>query len=351
MKNLRWNKILALLGILLIGLPMFFGLLFGTYLYFKKPQGTTQNIEWGATFSHTFAQDLGLDWKATYIDMLDNLNVKYLRIPVYWTQIEKESGKLDFSDYDFMISEAEKRDMKLTLVVGTKVPRWPECHVPGWAKDLSEKDRQDKLMHFIGNVVMRYHNAKSIYYWQVENEPFLPFFGECSLPNSINLDSEIKLVSILDEEKHPIVVTDSGELGSWLFAAYRGNVFGTTMYKNVWSKTLSPYLGYISYPINHHFFWFKANLLHIFYPNKKIIISELQAEPWANISLALLPLSEQKKTMDIQKFKANIELAKKTGFSEAYLWGVEWWYFMKDKQNDPSFFNEAKKLFSQNSNY
>ena len=49
--------------------------------------------------------------------------------------------------------------------------------------------------------------------------------------------------------------------------------------------------------------------------------------------------------MNLEQFKKNIEFAKKTGLKEFYLWGAEWWYWMKEKQNKPEIWNEAKKLF------
>ena len=48
--------------------------------------------------------------------------------------------------------------------------------------------------------------------------------------------------------------------------------------------------------------------------------------------------------MSFEKFNENIEYAKKTGFDEMYLWGVEWWYWMKQK-GDNSYWNRVKELF------
>ena len=72
---------------------------------------------------------------------------------------------------------------------------------------------------------------------------------------------------------------------------------------------------------------------------------ELQAEPWGPKLLYDISLEEQEKTMNAEQFKKNIEYAKKTGFDYHYLWGAEWWYWMKEKQGDPSIWNEAKMLF------
>ncbi len=58
-----------------------------------------------------------------------------------------------------------------------------------------------------------------------------------------------------------------------------------------------------------------------------------------------LSLEEQEKSMDFSRFQKNINFAKKTGLKEFYLWGAEWWYWMKTKQNKPEIWEEAKKLF------
>ncbi len=47
----------------------------------------------------------------------------------------------------------------------------------------------------------------------------------------------------------------------------------------------------------------------------------------------------------LEQFKANIDFAKKTGLKEFYLWGSEWWYWMKKKQNRPAIWDQAKKIF------
>ena len=51
------------------------------------------------------------------------------------------------------------------------------------------------------------------------------------------------------------------------------------------------------------------------------------------------------KNIPIDTINDNIEFAKKTGMKEIYVWGVEWWYWMKEKQNQPEIWSEAKKLF------
>jgi hypothetical protein len=80
--------------------------------------------------------------------------------------------------------------------------------------------------------------------------------------------------------------------------------------------------------------------------HKKMICTELQAEPWGPKLLYDSPLEEQKKTMDIDRFRKNIIFAKKTGFDTFYLWGGEWWYWLKRVHHNETIWNEAKQLFN-----
>lgn len=77
---------------------------------------------------------------------------------------------------------------------------------------------------------------------------------------------------------------------------------------------------------------------------KKTIISELQAEPWAKEALNATAVDKQLELFSVSDFADNINVAKGTGFDQAYLWGVEWWYFMK-QQGYPEYLKFAKRLF------
>jgi len=316
------------------------------YFWNAVPSQFTANPKWSLSFSHTFARDLDLDWKKVYTEILSDLHPNHIRLPVYWSVVESKEGEYYFSDYDFMIEKAKESGVGVVLVVGRRVPRWPECHIPDWAQNISYDEQNKRIKNYIIEVVGRYKDEEILYAWQVENEPFLPLFGECPSPDKDALDEEIRLVSFMDS-KHPIIVTDSGELSVWLPAYKRGDVFGTTMYRTVWSNYVSPYLGYITYPLSPKFFWFKANIARALFGEKQIIVSELQAEPWAPNILKSLSTEEQEKTFNLEKFHENIEYARAVGFSEVYLWGVEWWYFMKEVNGRPEFWEVGKDLFSK----
>jgi len=328
----------------LFGILAFLLLIF-CYLFIGTPP-QAKEISWGVNFSQKHAQNLGLDWKETYSALLDDLKVKNIKLITHWDLIELNEGKYYFEDLDWQIKKAEEKDARLLLVIGMKTGRWPECHIPEWAKNLNKEEQQKEILEMIEEVVLRYRERVSVWAWQVENEPFFPF-GECPWVDKNFLKKEIDLVKSLDSQSRPIVISDSGEGSLWVNAAKLGDIVGTTLYKKVWFRQLG---NYIYYPFPPTFYWRKAQLIEKIF-NKKVVVIELQAEPWGPKLLYESPLEEQEKTMNLERFKANIEFAKKTGLDEFYLWGGEWWYWLKEKQNKPEIWQEAKKLFNRTDIY
>jgi len=307
----------------------------------RRPSGTvTKGFRWGVAFSKIFSEEMGLDWRENYLAILDDLHPQYLRLPIYWQDIEKERGKYDFTDYDWMVDQTAKRKIKLVLVMGRKTPRWPECNLPDWIDKNNLESQKVPILEMITQVVEHYKDTPNLYAWQVENEPFLSF-GECPLMGGEFLDNEIARVRELDPGK-TIMVTDSGELSYWIQAAKRADIFGTTMYLIVHSQKW----GYVEYHLPPRFFWLKANIVHFLYPGKPIIVSELQAEPWGSNLLYNISVEEMMKTLDFDQLQKNIEYAKEVGFPDIYLWGAEWWYWMKVKQGDTRYWNYAKQIMS-----
>ncbi len=297
-------------------------------------------LEYGVTFSHKQAIDLGLDWKQVFLEIFRDLKVKKIRLSAYWNDIEREDNYFRWDNIDWQIKEASKNNAEIILAVGGRLPRWPECHFPEWTNDLEKNIIQEKQLRYIEKVIERYKDNNNIVAWQIENEPFLKYFGECEPINKDFLDKEIALVKSLDSRQ--IVITDSGELSIWIPASRRADIFGTTMYRDTYSAKLKRY---IHYPITPGFFRFKKNIARLFSHPKKWIVIELQAEPWASEPFQNVSKEEREKTMSLEKFKDIIEFSSKTGFDEFYLWGVEWWYWERETQNNPDLWNEAKKLY------
>lgn len=335
-----WLGLIKILGTVLLVLVLGILFLFG---YFNLPGGTPrEDVHLGLTFSSRYATDLGLDWRATYLALLDEVGVKKLRLPVYWDLVEAEKGTYVWDDLDWQITEAKSRNVELILVLGQRVPRWPECHIPGWVNTLSPEERQASLLHFMTETVRRYEDESHLRMWQVENEPFLVFFGVCPPLDVRFLEREVAHVKTLDPNR-PILLTDSGELSVWYRAAKRGDAFGTTLYRKIYKGNI----GYFTYPIGPNFFRFKAALVRLLTEQEKFSVIELQGEPWANGWVANVPLEEQYITMNPTLLEENVTYARQVGFPDIYLWGGEWWYWLKEKQNAPDVWEKARELFRQ----
>ena len=301
-----------------------------------------RQIEWGVTFSQKAAESLGLNWRANYDALLGDLGVKHLRLVAYWDLLEPDETDLHSRDLDYQMQEAERYGADVILAIGEKTPRWPECNAPDWAKKMPQAKKEEAFLSYIGVVVDRYKKSPALRFWQVENEPFLSF-GECSGYNKYIVDKEIALVRSLDSD-HQILVTDGGEFGRWYRAANRGDVFGTTMYRRIYNK----YFGYIDYHLPPAFFRIKEGITRALIQNqqKKFIVAELAAEPWLKNGISRSTLEEHFKKFDLEFFKDTIHYAKAAGFDEYYLWGAEWWYWLKETQQHPEFWDFAKSLTS-----
>lgn len=301
-----------------------------------------QNLDYrpgffGVTFSKKFCSELGLDWKSVYTAVLNDLEVKEIRLPVYWDDIEREEGVFDFSDYDYIFSEGKKHNVNFIANVGWRLPRWPECHAPEWTNGENLSVIQDRAILMLKEVIERYKEDPNITAWQLENEPFFNAFGVCPPSDDEFFNRELELVRKLDDR--PVIISATGELSFWTKEANLADIFGSTLYRVVWG----PWTGYVRYPIPAWFYRLKARLAGV--PRGKAVIIELQAEPWVPYgSMAYLPEQEARKSFNIEQFKANLQYAINVDFDKAYLWGVEWWYWQYQHEN-PDYWVLARALF------
>ncbi|OGN02509.1 MAG: hypothetical protein A2655_02175 [Candidatus Yanofskybacteria bacterium RIFCSPHIGHO2_01_FULL_43_42] len=300
---------------------------------------------YGASFSRFHVDELGLNWKETYLALLNDLGIRNFRFSAHWPTTEPEKDKFNFSELDFQFEEAERMNASIVLAVGHRLPGWPECHTPKWVEGLSQEQHQQELLKYVETVVKRYKDSPSLKYWQIENEPFLISFSRayCGIHNEkVNeiLKKEIDLVRQLDSQ-HPIIITDSGEFGDWFRAYSRADVFGTSLYLYVWPKSIDfP----IRYPITPGFFRLKYNITRLILGAKPTLVIELSAEPWLLQPIIETPIEVQLDRMGIDKFNEMIDFSAKSGFDGFYLWGAEWWYWLK-LNGYPEHWERAKELF------
>jgi hypothetical protein len=297
------------------------------------PRGKT---ELGITFSWVYARDLGFNPVKMYTAILDELEVKKVRLPIYWSDVERAQSEYDWAVADSLVQASEKNGVDLTLVVGMKVPRWPECYIPDWAKGFESARLQEATLSFIKKAVDRYKNSSSVIRWQVENEPFFPY-GECPTITRSQFQERVDLVRKLDTR--PIQVTVSGEIGPWVESAKAADVLGLSMYRETWND----FFGYFVYPFSPEFYYLRASLVRN--QVEKVIVSELQAEPWFPFAREAKAPRDWYDYFTVEMLGENLKFVREAGLPEAYLWGAEWWYALKADGED-RLWEAASGIFS-----
>ena len=334
-KGKRWKRFgLGILGIVLI--------LVSTLILLAQ-KSAPMRITYGLSFSAPYARELGLDANVVYTALLDELDARHFRLSAQWDVTEPKKGIFDFSDLDYQIAEARKWDADVILAIGRRLPRWPECHVPPWAEGLSWEQQKDEIRAYVRKVVERYKNAPNVIYWQVENEPYLSLFAhdQCGDLDEEFLKEEIALVKSLDRTR-PILVTDSGNLGTWNGAYTAGDAFGTSVYVYFCNPQLGQFRTFLPSAI----YRIKENVMKLLHGNKPTLLIELSLEPWLVEPILNVPIETQLERMNTEKFDEIVEYATDTRYDRQYLWGGEWWYWLKTKEH-PEMWEKGKELFGQ----
>ena len=296
----------------------------------------------GTTFVPDYARSYGLDPKETLEAIFSELGMRQVRLVSYWKAIEPTPGTYDFSELDWQFEMANKYGVKVSLAVGLRQPRWPECHEPKWL-DLNSYLWEAQLFSYMKAVVDRYKDNPALATYELENEFFMKVFGECQDFNRNRLVYEYNLLKNWDSSR-PVIISRSNNWVGLPVGQPRPDKFGISVYKRVWDKTLTH--RYFEYPLPA---WFYASLAGWgqILTGKDMIIHELQAEPWPPTDVRQASLQEQYKSMDARRLKERIAYGEATGMRTIDLWGAEWWYFVKTRQNDPSIWNVVKEAVAQ----
>jgi len=332
---MNWKKILSrTLIVVLILVVVTIAL-----AYKEKPE----KITYGMSFNTPYAWELGLDWKETYDAILDDLQVRHLRLAAHWPMVEAERGVYNFEELDYQLARAEEVGAEVVFAVGRRLPRWPECHLPQWTHELNTEENNAAQLQYMEKVVERYKNNSAIKYWQVENEPFLEVFAfeHCGTLDTDFLDKEIALVHKLDPTR-PVLVTDSGNLGTWVGAYKRGDIFGTSVYVHFWN----PELGQFKTLVPAWAYRVKESIVAMIYGEKQTFLIELSTEPWLVAPVTEVPIEIQFTRMDLEKIEDILKYAEGTRYDRQYLWGAEWWYWLK-KNGHPEIWEWGEDLYDE----
>jgi hypothetical protein len=297
----------------------------------------------GTSFIPAYAESLGLNPQETMDALIDDVGVKHFRLVSYWDQLEPTKGTYDFSLLDWQFKKAEAAHAKVTLSLGLRQPRWPECHMPSWAAGEPQTSWQPQLENFIAATVGRYKNSPALDSYQLENEYFLKGFGTCTNWDRSRLVSEYSIVKHNDQ-RHTVIVTRSNNAIGWPAGDPKPDEYGISIYKRVWSPVTR---NYFEYPFPAWYYAFVAGWQKLVTGND-MIIHELQAEAWTphGQNMVDTPLEEQNKSFDAARFKSRVAYGKGTGMREIYLWGGEYWYYRKAVLHDSTMWDAAKETFN-----
>jgi len=301
-----------------------------------------EQLKIGATFIPNYARYYGLDPQETMDALMQDMGLKRFRLVSYWKDIEKTKGTYDFSELDWQFKKAEAAGAEVSLAIGLRQPRWPECHEPDWAKGRPISEWQTDLYNFIEATVKRYKDSPALESYQLENEFFMSVFGECPDFSRDRLVAEKELVKRVDPDTK-LVITRSNNWGGVPIGDPTPDQFGVSVYKRVWDKTLTK--RYFEYPYPS---WFYASLAGYgeMVSGKDMIIHELQTEAWLPEGFQMNDLNdipEQNKSLDAPRLEKRLEFGVNTGIKTIDVWGVEWWYWRKVKANDPSLWDTGKQ--------
>jgi len=174
-------------------------------------------VSYGLNFSPQVFGQTGLDWKNSYTRLLNEYNFSWVRVAFYWNQMVDENGNYHLDDLWFQLNEAEKRNVKVVLVIGAKAPYYPEIYLPEiytktmkFGEKISQQSEAgQKLLELEKDLVPKLATSLAITYWQVENEPFSGPVNNWTIDEGL-LAKEIELVRSLDPQKRPIILTHPG---------------------------------------------------------------------------------------------------------------------------------------------
>jgi hypothetical protein len=340
---LRFKKTSTIKKVLIVFLLIFVLFLAQAYAiaFWYQQKHKNEPVNFGVTFISNYAEYYGLDPQQTMYALRDDLGFKRFRLVSYWKDIETSPGVYDFSELDWQFKAVNEVNGQVTLALGLRQPRWPECHAPAWVDAKNQQQWYPQLLNFTQAVIDRYKDNPALVSYQLENEYFLSVFGECQhfgAPRSRLVD-EFNFVKKIDPNT-PIILSYANNYFGVATGKPRGDVYGVSVYDRVFE---SRYLKrYVNYPFAPWYYSWRAGLQQIL-TGRPSMLHELQTEPWAPTDIKSASTQEQYKSMSPKILQDQIKFGLDTGFKDIDLWGGEWWYWRKQTQNDPKVWEAVRE--------
>lgn len=353
-----WRLPLALLAPPAALLTFLYALSAGGW-YTSRAEG---NPEFGINFSCKRAQFFGEDCATLFRQALIEFNVRHVRLSAYWSDIESEPGVYDFHAIDELLAIAQEQDASVTVTIGMKAQRFPEFWFPTWLRlaaalpaNVFPEDSApivQALFPYLTAAASHIGGSETVEAIQVENEPFVHYQGHANgwrIRRSF-LAREIATVRAADPGHHPIVVSHASWLrrdGTWRWILENADVLAQSVYtkrqRGPW-----PWLYIFPYRIGPLTPDLPGQAEAARKAGKSLWIAELQAEPYEQptVDVRRIPTSAAA-SFSPRWFRDNVTLARRSGASRVYLWGVEWWAYLRDARGDPALWDEAKALMAR----
>ena len=160
---------------------------------------------------------------------------------------------------------------------------------------------------------------------------------------------EIATVRAADPGGHPIVISHASWLRAdmtWRWILDHADVLAQSVYtkrqRGPW-----PWLYIFPYrlgPLTPHL---PGQARHAARDAKELWIGELQAEPYEQptVDPRRIP-THQAGSFSLRWLHENIRLANRSGATRVYLWGAEWWAYLRDARGEPELWEAARTLFA-----
>jgi hypothetical protein len=175
--------------------------------------------------------------------------------------------------------------------------------------------------------------------WQLENEALLKSFGDCPDGDYSHrrLAAELQLVKLLDRSR-PVVMSLSDSWGFPFFGP-RPDAYAMSLYR----ITINRHGAYNYSKRRPDFYRGRAGIIHLL-KQRPVFIHEMQAEPWLPRALTEVPVREQLRYMNPTLLSEIFSFALGTGMRPIDLWGLEWWYWLKEKHRRPGMWRSVRRL-------
>lgn len=343
----------------------------------------------GANFSCQRARYLDLDCEATLAAVLDDLGARLVRLSVYWHEAEPEPGRYDWRPIERQLDAVHARGGRAVVSIGMKAQRFPEYWLPDWLRqaapiapdELPERHPlvRRHLLAFLDAAARRVSAHPAVEALQVENEPYvnyrpnrlLRWIGRERYGPGEHRSLHILFLkfgwnattwriseSFLAEEvatvraaapRTPIVLTHASWLRtdrSWRSLLELGDVLGQSVYTK---RQLGPWpwlylFPYRLGPLSPHL---PTQARTAARQGKALWITELQAEPFEKSGMDERHAPRAINGFTPGRLAENVTLARRAGATRVYLWGVEWWAYLKERHGDGRLWEAGRALLAE----